>query len=148
MSLTELVDRADLIVDATVDEVRAVEGPAGIERLVQLRVSATWKGPAEPVVYVRLAGGQLGRTETRVTGVPAPSPGDRLAWFLIAHPRGGYSVVGLHQGALRTVVGADGEPRVLAPSATTVRGDASRLPKPLRELGAEVRALAATGEGR
>ena len=78
--------------------------------------AATWKGRPESAVYVRLAGGRLGRTETRVTGVPAPEPGDRLAWFLVAHPRGGYSVLGLHQGALRVVTGPDGKARVLAPA--------------------------------
>ena len=149
LSLTQLVEHADLVVDATVTDVRAVEGPAGIERLVQLRVSATWKGAADGVVYVRLAGGQLGRTETRVIGVPVVGEGDRLAWFLVAHPRGGYSVVGLHQGALRTVEGPDGEARVLAPSlAATARGDVSRVPRPMNELASQVRGLAGVGEVR
>ena len=143
MSLTQLVEQAELIVDATVIDIRAVEGPAGIERLVQLRVGALWKGSADTVVYVRLPGGQLGRTETRVIGVPALAQGDRLAWFLVAHPRGGYSVVGLYQGALRTVPGVDGQPRVLAPTATTTaRGDVTRAPRPLRDLAADVRAIA------
>lgn len=148
MSLTQLVEHADLIVDATVTDVRAVEGPAGIERIVQLRVGSTWKGFTDTVVYVRLAGGQMGRTETRVVGVPALAEGDRLAWFLVAHPRGGYSVVGLYQGALRTVPGVDGQPRVLAPTATTTaRGDVMRVPRPLGDLAGDVRAIA-SGAGQ
>jgi hypothetical protein len=146
MSLGQLAEAADMVVDATVDDVRSVEGAEGIERLVLLRVAATWKGRPEPAVYVRLAGGRVGRTETRVTGVPTPEPGDRLAWFLVAHPRGGYSVMGLHQGALRVVTGPDGQARVLAPARVAgTRGDVARAPRLLDELAAEVRALVRGG---
>jgi hypothetical protein len=149
LSLSQLVEAADIVVDGTVEAVRAVEGPQGIERLVQLRVTGTWKGTAETVVYVRLAGGQLGRTETRVTGVPAVEPGDRLAWFLVAHPRGGYSVLGLHQGAMRAVAGPDGQARVLAPSRVTgARGDVSRVPRSIDDLASDVRLLSGTGDVR
>lgn len=146
MSLGQLADAADIVVDATVDDVRPVDGPEGIERLVRLRVTATWKGRAEPAVYVRLAGGRIGRTETRVAGVPAPEPGDRLAWFLVAHPRGGYSVLGLHQGALRVVTGPDGQAHVLAPArVASSRGDVSRLPRLLDDLATDVRIMVRGG---
>jgi hypothetical protein len=149
MSLGQLAEAADIVIDATVDDVRPVEGADGIERLVLLRVSGTWKGRPEPAVYVRLAGGRLGRTETRVTGVPTPEPGDRLAWFLVAHPRGGYSVLGLHQGALRVVTGPDGQARVLAPARLAGRrGDVARVPRLLDDLASEVRALAGGGGDR
>lgn len=149
MSLTQLVDAADIVVDATVEEIQSVEGSGGLERLVRLRVGATWKGQADDVIYVRLAGGRLGRIETRVLGVPTVEPGDRLAWFLVAHPRGGYSVLGLHQGALRTVIGPDGEARVLAPARLAgPRGDLARAPRLVGDLATEVRALAGGGEPR
>lgn len=149
MSLSQLVEAADLVVDATVEEVRVVEGNSGPERIVQLRVVDQWKGDADAVVHVRLAGGRLGRTETRVPGVPSVEHGDRLAWFLVAHPRGGYSVIGLHQGALRAVAGLDGVARVLAPDRTTgARGEVARVPRTLAALAADVRALAAATEVR
>lgn len=149
MSLTQLVEAADIVVDATVEDVRSVESEGGLERLVQLRVGATWKGRAEPVVFVRLAGGRIGRTETRVPGVPSLEPGDRMAFFLAAHPRGGYSVLGLHQGALRAVSGPDGEARVLAPARVAgARGDVARVPRRIDDLAREVRALAGGGEVR
>lgn len=149
LSLSQLVEAADLIVDATVEDVRPLVANHGIERLVQLRIGATWKGTADPVVYVRLAGGQLGRTETRVAGVPTVQPGDRLAWFLVQHPRGGYSVLGLHQGAMRLVDGPDGQVRVLAPVRTPgARGDVARVPRAVDDLAAEVRSLARTEDLR
>jgi hypothetical protein len=149
LSLSQLVEAADLIVDATVEDVRAVEGTHGIERLVQLRVGATWKGTTDRVVYLRLAGGQIGRTETRVAGVPTVEPGDRLAWFLVAHPRGGYSVLGLHQGAMRAVAGPDGQARVLAPARVAgARGDVARVPRAIDALAADVRTLAGSGAER
>lgn len=149
MSLSQLVVAADLVVDATVEEVKVVEGNSGPERIVQLRVSDRWKGDADAVLHVRLAGGRLGGTETRVPGVPIVEPGDRLAWFLVAHPRGGYSVLGLHQGALPAMSGPDGVARVLAPGRTTgARGGVARVPRTVAALAADVRALTAATEGR
>lgn len=142
LSLDELVGAARVIVDASVGDVRTVEGPQGLERLVLLRVIETWKGGAEATLWVRLAGGRLGRTETRVPGVPAVSEDDRLVWFLVPHPRGGYSVVGLHQGALPAVAGPDGALRVLAPSRQAGgRGSVTRAPRRLDDLATTVRAL-------
>ena len=100
-------------------------------------------------MYVRLAGGRLGATETRMPGVPRLQVGDRLVLFLVAHPRGGYSVLGLHQGALVAVSGADGTPRVLAPAhAAGARGDVARAPRRMEELESDVRALASAGLAR
>jgi hypothetical protein len=149
LSLPQLTEEAELVVDATVVDVRSMQGPDGIERLVQVLVGSTWKGRAGATVYVRLAGGRLGATETRMPGVPALQVGDRLVLFLVAHPRGGYSVLGLHQGALVAVTGADGTPRVLAPArGAGVRGDVARAPRRMEELETEVRSLASTGLAR
>lgn len=149
MSLTQLVDEAALVVDGTVEDVRVGNGPSGPERMVQVRVADRWKGAADAVVYVRLAGGRLGRTETRVLGVPEVDPGDRRVWFLVPHPRGGYSVLGLHQGALPATTGPDGVTRVLAPGIdTAARGSVTRLPRTITALADHVRALAATAGNR
>ncbi len=149
LSLTQLVEAADIVVDGTVDEVRSIEGPEGLERMVLVRVTAAWKGTVDGPVYVRLAGGRMGRTETRVTGVPRVEPGDRLVWFLARHPRGGYAVLGLHQGALRTLSGSDDVTRVLAPARVAGgRGDVSRAPRLLQDLATEVRAIAAAEDGK
>ena len=100
-------------------------------------------------VYVRLAGGQVGRYATRVLGVPTVSARDRLVWFLAPHPRGGYSVLGLHQGALRTMQAAGGEMLVAAPPRVpSARGAVSRLPRRLSDLASEVRTLLASGDER
>ena len=142
LSLAELTEAAAIVVDGTVDEVRTARGPDGVERQVLVRVASAWKGQPEAHVYVRLAGGRLGRIETRVPGVPIVGVGDRVVWFLTAHPQGGYAVIGLHQGALRTIEAPDGEPRVLAPSkARVARGDVRRAPRRVSDLASEVRAL-------
>ena len=146
LSLAQLTESADVIADATVVDIRTAQGPEGVERLVQVRVANTWKGPAASTLYVRLAGGRLGGTETRVPGVPAVADGDRVIWFLLAHPRGGYSVLGLHQGALQAVTAPDGSARVLAPARlSSARGDVTRLPRRIEDLAAEVRALVEAG---
>jgi hypothetical protein len=142
MSLAQLVEAASLIVDATVADVRHVEGPDGAERLVLVRVAATWKGSVEGTAYVRLPGGRIGRYETRIAGVPSVDAGDRLVWFLTPHQRGGYSVLGLHQGAMRTSEAPGRETLVMAPApAATARGDLARLPRRLADLAIDVRAL-------
>ncbi len=144
MSLPQLTGAAALIVDATVVDVRHVVAADGAERLVLVRVAAAWKGAADETLYVRLAGGQVGRYATRVPGVPTVSAGDRLVWFLAPHPRGGYAVIGLHQGALRTMQAQTGETFVSAPARdTTRRGDASRIPRRLADLAGEVQGLLA-----
>lgn len=142
LTLGQLVEAADLIVDAAVEDMRVVAGPDGAERLVLVRGDRPWKGDAEGPVYVRLAGGRLGTTETRVPGVPTVADGERYVWFLAAHPRGGYSVIGLYQGALRVMTAPDGDLRVLVPGLTAgPRGDVARAPRPLVELESQVRAL-------
>jgi len=149
LSLAQLTEAADLVADVTVVAVRAVPGPEGVERLVELQVTSAWKGDAERTVFVRLAGGRLGATETRVHGVPVVHEGDRLVVFLVTHPRGGYSVLGLHQGVLAAVTAADGTARVLAPAGTVgARGDVTRLPRRIEELEGDVRTILGPAGGR
>jgi len=149
LSLVQLTESADVIADATVVDVRTTPGPEGVERLVQVRVASTWKGSDASTLYVRLAGGRLGGTETRVPGVPVVAEGDRLIWFLLAHPRGGYSVLGLHQGALPALAAHDGSARVLAPArVSSARGDVARSPRRIEDLANEVRALVESGAAR
>lgn len=142
LTLSQLTREAATIVDGVVAEVRTLAGPSGAERLVLIRVNASWKGASDDTLYVRLPGGRLGRTETLVTGAPAVAAGDRAVWFLDTHPRGGYVVLGLHQGVLRTQPGLDGETLVLTPPREAgSRGDLRRLPRRLTDLAADVRAL-------
>lgn len=142
LSLVQLTTSADVIVDGTVVDVQAVQGPDGTERLVQVRVASTWKGTPAGALYVRLAGGRMGRTVTRIPGVPDPSEGDRVVWFLVAHPRGGFSVVGLYQGALAALPTPDGTARVLAPATEpSARGEVTRLPRRIADLEADVRLI-------
>jgi hypothetical protein len=149
MSLAQLVEAASLIVDATIADVRHVEGPEGAERLVLVRVAATWKGRVDDTAYVRLPGGRIGRFETRIAGVPSVEAGDRLVWFLTPHPRGGYSVLGLHQGAMRTTEIPGRETLVMAPApAATARGDLARVPRRLADLAVDVRAIVTGETGR
>ena len=149
LSLAQLTEAADVVADVTVVDVTAVQGRDGVERVVQLQVSSAWKGEAQRTIFVRLAGGRLGATETRVHGVPVVHDGDRLVVFLVPHPRGGYSVLGLHQGVLAAVTGADGAARVLAPARVPgARGDVARAPRRIEELEGDVRSLAGTEGAR
>lgn len=142
LTLTQLTREAATIVDGVVADVRTLAGPSGTERLVLIRVAATWKGAPDDTLYVRLPGGRLGRIETIVAGAPTVAAGDRAVWFLAPHPRGGYVVLGLHQGVLRTQPGLDGEPLVLAPPRESgSRGDLRRVPRRLADVADDVRAL-------
>jgi hypothetical protein len=149
LSLAQLTEAADLVADVSVVDITPVQGPAGVERVVRLQVASAWKGEAPRTIFVRLAGGRLGATETRVPGVPVLRHGDRLVVFLLVHPRGGYSVLGLHQGVLAAVTAADGTARVLAPARVAgARGDVARAPRRVDELERDVRSLAGTEGAR
>jgi len=144
LSLADLTAHATTIVDATVTEIRHVVGPSGAERQVLVQVGATWKGDAIETRYVRLAGGTIGRYETRVPGAPHVEVGDRLIWFLGAAGDRGHAVIGLHQGAMPVHRAPDGRALVLsAPTASppTARGATPRVPRRVESLAADVRRL-------
>ena len=144
MTLGQLVEAADVIIDGPVEDIRGLAGPDGAERLVLVRGGDAWKGHTDGPVYVRLAGGRIGAIETRVPGVPDVAEGERFVWFLGRHPRGGYHVIGLYQGALRAMPGPDGAMRVVVPGLTAgPRGDVARSPRLISALASQVRSLLA-----
>ncbi len=103
MTLEQLAREAHVIVDARVVAVHVTANAGRLERIVTLRVLGRWKGEAGDVVHVRLPGGSLGRTTTLVPGAPTLREDERFVLFLGDAPRGGFVVLGLHQGAWRVV---------------------------------------------
>jgi hypothetical protein len=163
LDLPSMVTRADHIAVVDVVSVKAA-WDARHERIlttIDLAVVESWKGPALPASHFTLVqpGGTVGDTEMIVQGMSRFSPGERAVVFLRGRPEAA-GVVGMAQGK-RAVVHEASTGRVLVQTpdkagAMFVRGTAAAGPapvfetraRPIEDLRAEVRALAATpGKG-
>ncbi len=154
----EIVRESSLIVRGRVTDVRSEMAPGhGMESIVTVAVESRIKGDADSFVYVRVPGGQLGRSRVVMTGAPTFQAGQRAVFFL--RSTGADSTmrpVGLSQGIYRV----QPEPRtgrsVVAPplisgvtearSGVAVRGDARRKLMPVSEFEGLVR-LVMTSSG-
>lgn len=110
----QLVDRADLIFEGEVVDVRSrwAEGRDGrvIVSDVTFRVTRTLKGTSSSQVVLEFFGGTVGKHAMEVAGMPAFARGDRDILFVRQDARAGYPLVGLMHGRFRvkrSAVGAD-----------------------------------------
>ena len=135
----EIVADASLIVRGRVTDVRAVSTlDRGIESVATVAVDSVLKGPAESFVYVRVPGGEQGRTRVVMVGAPALRAGMSAVFFLArAGGDNAWRPVGLMSGVAPIVRDATGRAIVRAPVLATrdtagrvIRGDSSR-----RDLG-------------
>jgi len=123
LDLSQLADRADQVVLATVEktEARWTDSHDSIFTEVTLRVSKVYKGAVQPggVVVVRREGGSVNGIAMRVFGSPQFVAGEEAVVF--AQRRGGSDwVVGMSQGKLRVVADATGRRLVSPPDLSGV----------------------------
>lgn len=110
MEVPDLVQHADLVLEARVVGTRAVVGPDGrIDTEVTLSVARTFWGEHRAVRTLRLPGGELadGRG-LAIAGMPRLSVGEDALLFLSPEARGMRMPTGLAQGKLRIVTDAQG----------------------------------------
>jgi hypothetical protein len=135
-----LAERADRVVLGTVESTtpRWTSDHQAIYTDVTIRVEKTYKGTLKPgdTVVVRREGGVVDGIGMRVYGAPHFTVGEEVVVFL--EKRGGATyTVGMTQGKLRVVIGADGVKRVSANFADvaftqTPSADAQKLAQPRR----------------
>src|SRR5262245_44908633 len=99
----EVVREASVIVRGRVTDVRSLVVPAtGIESIVTVAVESRMKGDASSFVYVRVPGGEVGRSRVVMTGSPTFQIGQRAVFFLRANGTDStMRPVGLAQGVYR-----------------------------------------------
>lgn len=117
LSLEELSDRADLVVQGTVERsgTRVVVRKRGVQVVTvsRLRVSRWLKGSGGDSVLVREHGGKWAGGFTRVDGTPHYAPGEEVVAFLERGPRGHLQTLGMSQGQFVVVPGVGGMPSVV-----------------------------------
>lgn len=153
LPIEEMTRRSDLVLRATVADVRVIAGPADDRRAttyVTFQVHRALKGhAAAPTLTIRLLGGATSRHVLAVPGTPVFRPGEEVIVFLEA-TRDGYKPMGLSLGkytvtrdaagretARRSVAGA----QVVLPDGTP--GDAVSHADDAMDLGALLRAIEA-----
>ncbi len=122
-----------------------------IETLVTLEVERYLKGDLGATVQFVVPGGRLGRLRRVFVGAPEFAADERVVVFLGANGPTIPHLVGFSQGVYRVVATRDGGWTVTPPgmwpstagTVKVVRGDASRVPMPLADFEARLRALAA-----
>jgi len=147
----EIVADADRIVRGQVTDVRAVDVPGrGIESVLTVAVESVVKGMEARFVYVRIPGGEIGRTRFVMVGAPRFQPGERAVFFLEQGRDAAWRPVGLSMGVFRlkvdsrtgaAVVPAPVIARVTAPVGRVTRGDPRRGSMPVTEFEALVRTV-------
>ncbi len=152
----EVVRESSVIVRGRVTDVRSEMTPgAGIESIATIAVESRMKGDSGSFVYVRVPGGEVGRSRVVMTGSVTFQTGQRAVFFL--RPSGADSTmrpVGLTQGIYRLQPEArTGQPVVAPPlvsgvtearSGPAVRGDARRKLMPVQEFESLVRLVVAS----
>jgi hypothetical protein len=156
----EVVSESSLIVRGRVTDVRSVlDADDRIESIATVAVENVLKGQATGFVYIRVPGGEVGRSRVVMVGAPTFRPGQRAVFFLKS--AGGdpsLRPIGLSMG----VYFVQAEPRtgrpVIAPplvaGSTTsrtgpaVRGDTRRRSMPIGDFEALVRLVIATTQAQ
>jgi len=142
-TFNELVDRADLVFEGTVVDVRsewrATRGGRQIMSQVTYRLGRGLKGGAPLQVVLEVFGGTVGRDTMRIGGMPDFSVGDHDLLFVRQGGAEGLPLVGLMHGRFRVSRAPDGREWV-----TTYDG---RAIASLASIGAPPRALAANVAG-
>ena len=156
----EVVSDASLIVRGRVTDVRSVMSPESrIESVATVAVESVLKGHADAFVYVRVPGGEIGRSRVVMVGAPMFKTGQRAVLFLRPSATdSSYRPIGLTMGVYRVQAEpgtgrAVVEPPLIAgvtASATgpAVRGDTRRSLMAVQDFEALVRQVIATPPGR
>ena len=156
----EVVSESSLIVRGRVTDVRSLIGAGDrIESIATVAVENVLKGQASGFVYVRVPGGEVGRSRVVMVGAPTFRTGQRAVFFLKPDSvDSSLRPIGLSMG----VFFVQSEPRtgrpVIAPplvaGSTTartgpaVRGDTRRRFMQIRDFEALVRLVMATNQAQ
>ena len=152
----DVVRDASLIVRGRVTDVRSESVPGtGIESIATLAVESVVKGRASGFVYVRVPGGEVGRSRVVMIGAPTFRPGQRAVFFL--RPTGtdsSYRPIGLTLGVFRVQAEPGTARAVVAPplvggitearSGPAVRGDTRRRLMPVQDFESLVKLVMAS----
>jgi hypothetical protein len=137
LALEELVDRADLVLEARVVALEAgLDARGRVETTCTLAVDRTFLGAPLATRTVRLPGGVLpdGRGMA-LPGMPVLAVGEEALFFLTAEGRTGVRMpVGLAQGRLRVVRAPDGTKRLVRPASGLELAGADGRTRPATEL--------------
>ena len=136
--LSDLVQRADLVVVATVGATESFWRDQRILTRVELGIEDVWHGRADQRIEVVTLGGTVGDIGQIVHGAPRLSPGARVVLFLRARASGELRVLELSQGVF--YVERSGVRRDF--HGLRLVGDAPPVPRMLVELEHRVRELA------
>jgi len=100
LSVEDLSQRADLVLQGTVTSKTCLQDPDGrIVTHVQLAVSEVWKGTVITNSFTIVhGGGTIGDTRAEVSGQVEYSVGEEVVAFLVLNKRGEGVTIGLAQG--------------------------------------------------
>lgn len=106
LSIAELTDRADLVIQGTVASKTCLRDEAGrIYTKVEMTVTGVWKGSlATNRFIIALASGILGDQGVAVSGEAAYDVGEEVVAFLVLNHRGEGVTIGLIQGKFEVTV--------------------------------------------
>jgi hypothetical protein len=145
-----------LIVRGRVTDVRSVSVPGnGIESIATVAVESVLKGQASAFVYVRVPGGEAGRSRVVMVGAPTFRNGQRAVLFLRQSTTdSSYRPIGLTLGVYRVQPDPRTSRPVVAPPLVSgvtegrfgpaVRGDTRRRLMPIQDFESLVRAVVAS----
>jgi hypothetical protein len=133
-TFTDLVDRAEQIVEGTVAEIQTkwVDNAAGhrvIKTFVRIRVSETAKGTAEEEITLLFFGGTLDGQTMAIAGMPEFRKGQRGWFFITGNGRVICPLIYAHHGAYLITSSANSS----APSMSRLNGSPLHS---LSEIGA------------
>lgn len=125
---SDLVSRAEFIVEGTVGRIEEAPDEAGIQRtLVHLYDLMVHKGTwSAPDFSVDIAGGSKDGWRSQVSELPNFTSGERVILFVRGNGRQVFPIVGVHQGYFRVVADGDGRPVVVRCDGQPVIGRDAR----------------------
>jgi len=125
---SELVARADVILEGTVARIEEAPDERGIQRtLVHLSDLLVHKGVADSSEFVLdIAGGTKDGLRAEILDLPRFAVGDRVLLFVRGNGHAVFPVVGVHQGYFRVLPDNRGIPRVVRSDGLTVIGRSRR----------------------
>jgi hypothetical protein len=145
LSVEALARTSDAVVRGRVRSLEGTRSPDGrrVFTLVDVEVTAAWRGAGQRTVRVIVPGGVAGDIGQRVDGAPTFAVGEEVVLFLHRAEAGGHRVAGLAQGKFAVAGG------LAWPDLTHTRFLARRIapgerpaePMPLAELEVRVRSV-------
>lgn len=109
MDLKTLAQAAPLIFRGRCVNTESRWEPGAIWTFDEFDVLETFKGAPPQRLRIRLPGGRVGHTETKIEGVPHFSPGEEVVLFAEPTSAGDYGVTSWAQGTFRVHRDATGE---------------------------------------